>query len=186
MGIGMTERQGGSDLRANTTCAEQDGRSDWGEHHRIIGHNSIRVPRLKDKPGNRSNALSEVEIEAAEGYHEAPLNSIWESAGNEMDLNVLRALGCAPAVREALAAEHRLAVSPNASRCRCRLRCYCDMPPAKWPRPSVPRARPATGGSVCAPHLSFRAQPSCSTEYWSCKSSCILSEAGVNGFSITP
>jgi putative acyl-CoA dehydrogenase len=38
MGMGMTEKQGGSDVRANTTRAEPDGRDAWGERYRITGH----------------------------------------------------------------------------------------------------------------------------------------------------
>jgi len=38
MGMGMTEKQGGSDVRANTTRAEVDGRDGWGERWRITGH----------------------------------------------------------------------------------------------------------------------------------------------------
>jgi putative acyl-CoA dehydrogenase len=38
MGMGMTEKQGGSDVRANTTRAEPDGRDAWGERYRLIGH----------------------------------------------------------------------------------------------------------------------------------------------------
>ena len=96
LGMGMTEKQGGSDVRANTTRAEPDG-----EAYRITGHkwffsapmcdaflvlaqakggltcflmprflpdggvNSLRLRRLKDKLGNRSNASSEVEFESA-------------------------------------------------------------------------------------------------------------------------
>jgi putative acyl-CoA dehydrogenase len=97
VGMGMTEKQGGSDVRANTTAAEDAGDGSW----RITGHkwffsapmcdaflvlaqsprglscffmprflqdgsrNAIRIRRLKDKLGNRSNASSEVEFEAA-------------------------------------------------------------------------------------------------------------------------
>jgi putative acyl-CoA dehydrogenase len=108
LGMGMTEKQGGSDVRANTTFAEPDGRGEWGERYRVTGHkwffsapqcdahlvlaqtdrqspaglscffmprwraddsrNAIVVQRLKDKLGNRSNASSEVEFEAAEAY----------------------------------------------------------------------------------------------------------------------
>jgi putative acyl-CoA dehydrogenase len=93
----MTEKQGGSDVRANTTRAEPRG----GLEYAITGHkwflsapmcdawlvlaqapgglscffmprllpggerNAIRIQRLKDKLGNRSNASSEVEFEAA-------------------------------------------------------------------------------------------------------------------------
>ncbi|WP_024303792.1 isovaleryl-CoA dehydrogenase [Pseudogulbenkiania sp. MAI-1] len=99
IGMGMTEKQGGSDVRANTTRAEptSDG------SYRLTGHkwffsapqsdahlvlaqapgglscffmprwlpdgqrNAIRLQRLKDKLGNRSNASAEVEFEAAYG-----------------------------------------------------------------------------------------------------------------------
>jgi putative acyl-CoA dehydrogenase len=38
MGMGMTEKQGGSDVRANTTQAAADGSDDWGQRYRITGH----------------------------------------------------------------------------------------------------------------------------------------------------
>ena len=38
MGMGMTEKQGGSDVRANTTRAEPDGEDAWGQRFRITGH----------------------------------------------------------------------------------------------------------------------------------------------------
>ena len=38
MGMGMTEKQGGSDVRSNTTRAEPDGRDAWGERYRLTGH----------------------------------------------------------------------------------------------------------------------------------------------------
>ncbi len=38
MGMGMTEKQGGSDVRANTTQAVADGRDAWGERYRVTGH----------------------------------------------------------------------------------------------------------------------------------------------------
>jgi putative acyl-CoA dehydrogenase len=100
LGMGMTEKQGGSDVRANTTSAVAvDGGAD-GEY-RLTGHkwftsapmcdaflvlaqapggltcfllprflpdgtvNAIRLQRLKDKLGNRSNASSEIELEQA-------------------------------------------------------------------------------------------------------------------------
>jgi putative acyl-CoA dehydrogenase len=102
-GMGMTERQGGTDVRANTTSAEPiDGRGP-GKAYSITGHkwflsapmsdaflvlaqakgglscfllprlrpdgtlNGLRLLRLKDKLGNRSNASSEVEFDRAEG-----------------------------------------------------------------------------------------------------------------------
>jgi putative acyl-CoA dehydrogenase len=105
VGMGMTEKQGGSDVRANTTRAEHVGTSVYGEEYRLTGHkwffsapqcdahlvlaqadpgspaglscfllprwlpdgtrNAVRVQRLKDKVGNRSNASSEVEFDRA-------------------------------------------------------------------------------------------------------------------------
>jgi putative acyl-CoA dehydrogenase len=38
MGMGMTEKQGGSDVRANTTRAVADGGDAWGPRYRITGH----------------------------------------------------------------------------------------------------------------------------------------------------
>jgi putative acyl-CoA dehydrogenase len=97
VGMGMTENQGGSDLRTNTTRAEPAGDGSY----RLYGHkwfmsapmcdaflvlaqsakglscflmprwtpeegrNAIRILRLKDKLGNRSNASSEVEFHGA-------------------------------------------------------------------------------------------------------------------------
>ncbi|MCD6072242.1 MAG: alkylation response protein, partial [Microvirga sp.] len=97
LGMGMTEKQGGTDVRANTTQAV----SKAGDEYALTGHkwfmsapmcdaflmlaqapggltcflvprfrpdgslNALRLQRLKDKLGNRSNASSEVE------FHEA-------------------------------------------------------------------------------------------------------------------
>lgn len=38
MGMGMTEKQGGSDVRANTTQATADGSDAWGPRFRLTGH----------------------------------------------------------------------------------------------------------------------------------------------------
>lgn len=102
-GMGMTEKQGGSDVRANVTRAVSapDGPVEGGETYRLTGHkwffsapmsdvflvlattpagvtcflvprvlddgtrNGLRLKRLKDKLGNRSNASSEVELDEA-------------------------------------------------------------------------------------------------------------------------
>ncbi len=100
-GMAMTEKQGGSDVRANTTRARALGRGGPGEEYEITGHkwfcsapmsdaflvlahterglscfllprwrpdgtrNRFHLQRLKDKLGNRSNASSEVEFDAA-------------------------------------------------------------------------------------------------------------------------
>jgi putative acyl-CoA dehydrogenase len=100
-GMAMTERQGGSDVRANTTVAHPIGRRGPGAEYVITGHkwfcsapmcdaflvlaqaegglscfllprwtpdgnrNALRINRLKDKLGNRSNASAEVEFDGA-------------------------------------------------------------------------------------------------------------------------
>ena len=38
MGMGMTEKQGGSDVRANTTLAVADGSDGWGRRFQLTGH----------------------------------------------------------------------------------------------------------------------------------------------------
>ncbi len=105
LGMGMTEKQGGSDLRANTTLATAVGGGGRGGEYLLRGHkwffsapmsdahlvvarpgekaapacffvprwrpdgsrNAVRLQRLKNKLGNRSNASSEVEFEDAWG-----------------------------------------------------------------------------------------------------------------------
>ncbi|MBB1199123.1 isovaleryl-CoA dehydrogenase [Enterobacteriaceae bacterium 89] len=100
IGMGMTEKQGGSDVLSNTTRADKNGDGSYS----LIGHkwffsvpqsdahlvlaqakgglscflvprflpdgqrNSVRLERLKDKLGNRSNASSEVEFMEAAGW----------------------------------------------------------------------------------------------------------------------
>lgn len=103
IGMGLTEKQGGSDLRAITTQAVAQGAQGRGQVYRLTGHkwflsvphadahlvlantdagpgcffvprwipdgprNEVRIRRLKDKLGNRSNASGEVEFEQAWG-----------------------------------------------------------------------------------------------------------------------
>ncbi|MGD9806315.1 MAG: isovaleryl-CoA dehydrogenase [Hyphomicrobiaceae bacterium] len=103
IGMGMTEKQGGTDIRANTTRAEPAGHPATGEHI-LTGHkwflsapmsdaflvlaqapaglscflaprflpngslNGLRLQRLKDKLGNRSNASAEVEFDQAHAW----------------------------------------------------------------------------------------------------------------------
>lgn len=98
LGMAMTEKQGGSDIRANTTTATPEG-----DTYRLIGHkwfcsapmsdgfltlaqapegltcflvprwlddarNGIQIQRLKDKLGNRANASAEIEYNGAIAY----------------------------------------------------------------------------------------------------------------------
>jgi putative acyl-CoA dehydrogenase len=97
--MAMTERQGGSDVRANETRAEPDGDVYLLTGHkwfcsapmsdaflvlaqapggltcfllpRILDdgtHNALRIDRLKDKLGNRSNASAEIRLEQASAH----------------------------------------------------------------------------------------------------------------------
>ncbi|HEX4110791.1 MAG TPA: acyl-CoA dehydrogenase family protein [Solirubrobacteraceae bacterium] len=100
-GMAMTEKQGGSDVRANTTVARPVNGGGAGGEYLLTGHkwfcsapmsdvflvlaqapqglscflmprvlpdgshNAMRLQRLKDKLGNRSNASSEIELQDA-------------------------------------------------------------------------------------------------------------------------
>jgi putative acyl-CoA dehydrogenase len=48
MGMGMTEKQGGSDVRANTTQALRDGDDAWGERYRLVGHKWFMSAPMSD------------------------------------------------------------------------------------------------------------------------------------------
>ncbi len=48
MGMGMTEKQGGSDVRANTTQAVPDGSDTWGERYRLVGHKWFMSAPMSD------------------------------------------------------------------------------------------------------------------------------------------
>jgi len=48
MGMGMTEKQGGSDVRANTTQARRDGEDAWGERYRLVGHKWFMSAPMSD------------------------------------------------------------------------------------------------------------------------------------------
>jgi putative acyl-CoA dehydrogenase len=103
-GMGMTEKQGGTDVRANTTIARPVNGGGPGAEYELTGHkwfmsapmcdaflvlaqadgglscflfprwtpdgerNRFRLQRLKDKLGNRSNASSEIEFDAASAW----------------------------------------------------------------------------------------------------------------------
>ena len=48
MGMGMTEKQGGSDVRANTTQAVPDGSDQWGDRYRLVGHKWFMSAPMSD------------------------------------------------------------------------------------------------------------------------------------------
>jgi putative acyl-CoA dehydrogenase len=132
LGMGMTEKQGGSDVRANTTRAEYVGESEWGSEFRITGHkwffsapmcdaflilaqtdpdssagltcfflprhtpegklNEIRIQRLKDKLGDRSNAGSEVEFWGARAWR---VGEIGRGVPTILEMGTYTRLDCA-------------------------------------------------------------------------------------------
>lgn len=136
IGMGMTEKQGGSDVRSNTTQALPAANGEY----KLVGHkwffsapmcdaflvlaqapgglscfflprftsdgalNTIRIQRLKDKCGNRSNASSEVE------FHDARATLLGEEGRGVqtiLEMGVYTrldcALGTAGLMRQALA-----------------------------------------------------------------------------------
>ena len=149
IGMGMTERQGGTDVRANTTRAVPAGAGGPGRDYMLTGHkwfmsapmsdaflvlaqaakglscflmprflpdgtvNAIRLVRLKDKLGNRSNASAEVEFH---GAHAWLIGEEGRGVASILEMVIYTRLDCAVAsaglMRLALAcaihhAEHR-------------------------------------------------------------------------------
>ena len=140
VGMGMTERQGGSDVRANTTSAIRVEGTGSGSVYAITGHkwflsapmsdaflvlanaeaglscffvprvmkdgspNTIRIERLKDKLGNRSNASAEAVFENALGIL---VGEEGRGIANIIDMVTLTRLDCAVSsaglMRQALA-----------------------------------------------------------------------------------
>jgi putative acyl-CoA dehydrogenase len=148
-GMGMTEKQGGTDVRANTTRAEPVTGGGLAGEYVLTGHkwflsapmsdaflvlaqapggltclllprflpdgsvNAIRLLRLKDKLGNRSNASCEIELERA---HAWAIGEEGRGVATIIDMVTHTRLDCAVAsaglMRHALAnaihhAEHR-------------------------------------------------------------------------------
>src|SRR5262245_39303957 len=149
LGMGMTEKQGGTDVRANTTRAESIGGGGPGGAYLITGHkwfmsapmsdaflvlaqapgglscfllprvlpdgriNALRLQRLKDKLGNRSNASSEVEFQAAHGWL---IGEEGRGVANIMEMVTLTRLDCAVASAGLM----RLALANAIHHCRHR------------------------------------------------------------------
>jgi putative acyl-CoA dehydrogenase len=142
-GMGMTEKQGGSDVRANSTVARPVNGGGPGAEYELSGHkwfmsapqcdaflvlaqaqggiscflfprwtpdgerNRFRLQRLKDKLGNRSNASSEVEFDAASawlvGEEGAGVRTIIEMVNHtRLDCTIGGAAGMRAGVAQAL------------------------------------------------------------------------------------
>jgi putative acyl-CoA dehydrogenase len=149
LGMGMTEKQGGTDVRANTTRAEPVRGGGPGAEYLITGHkwfmsapmsdaflvlaqapaglscfllprvlpdgrsNALRFQRLKDKLGNRSNASSEVEFQAA---HAWLIGEEGRGIASIMEMVTLTRLDCAVASAGLM----RLALANAIHHCRHR------------------------------------------------------------------
>jgi putative acyl-CoA dehydrogenase len=149
IGMGMTEKQGGTDVRANTTRAEPVAAGGPGGEYLITGHkwfmsapmcdaflvlaqapaglsclllprvlpdgsiNALRFQRLKDKLGNRSNASSEVEFQAAHGWM---IGEEGRGVASIMEMVTLTRLDCAVASAGLM----RLALANAVHHCRHR------------------------------------------------------------------
>jgi putative acyl-CoA dehydrogenase len=149
LGMGMTEKQGGTDVRANTTRAEPVGQPGPAAEYLITGHkwfmsapmsdaflvlaqapgglssfllprvlpdgrrNALRFQRLKDKLGNRSNASSEVEFQAAHGWL---IGEEGRGVASIMEMVTLTRLDCAVASAGLM----RLALANAIHHCRHR------------------------------------------------------------------
>ena len=173
VGMGMTERQGGSDVRANATAAERCGDGSY----RLAGHkwffsapmcdghlvlaqaqgglscfllprllpdgtkNAVRIQRLKDKLGNRSNASSEVEFDGAtawllgeegrgvvQGLRHRPSPRVWtEALRAATDANTCSPISCSkprrrPRLRCVSRADSKHMLHPPMARSRASLR----------------------------------------------------------------
>lgn len=149
IGMGMTEKQGGTDVRANTTQARAAGAGGPGGEYILVGHkwflsapmcdaflmlaqapgglscffvprflpdgarNPLRLQRLKEKLGNRSNASSEVEIQGAHGWL---IGEEGRGVPAIIEMVTLTRLDCAVA----LAGQMRLALAQALFHCRHR------------------------------------------------------------------
>ena len=149
VGMGMTEKQGGTDVRANTTRAQPVAGGGSGAEYLITGHkwfmsapmcdaflvlaqapaglscfllprvlpdgriNALRFQRLKDKLGNRSNASSEVEFQAAHGWM---IGEEGRGVPSIMEMVTLTRLDCAVASAGLM----RLALANAVHHCRHR------------------------------------------------------------------
>jgi putative acyl-CoA dehydrogenase len=149
LGMGMTEKQGGTDVRANTTMARPAAAAGPGQAYILVGHkwflsapmcdaflmlaqaegglscffvprflpdgavNPLRLQRLKEKLGNRSNASSEVELQGAHGWL---IGEEGRGVANIIEMVTLTRLDCAVAS----AGQMRLALALAVHHCRHR------------------------------------------------------------------
>lgn len=213
IGMGMTERQGGTDVRANTTAARPAGRRGTGAEYIIAGHkwfmsapmcdaflmlaqaegglscflvprflpdggvNALRLQRLKDKLGNRSNASSEVELDDARGFL---LGEEGRGVATIIEMVTLTRLDCAVAS----AGQMRLALVGALHHCRHRRvfgRALAEQPLMRTVLADMAidveaatalafrLARSFDRGAECETEAAWRRLMTPVTKYWVCK-----------------
>lgn len=149
LGMGLTEKQGGSDVRTNATTAQPAQIAGPGQEYILVGHkwflsapmcdaflilaqaprglscffvprflpdgsvNPLRLQRLKNKLGNRSNASSEVELHGAHGWL---IGEEGRGVANIIEMVTMTRLDCAVAS----AGQMRLALAMAIHHCRHR------------------------------------------------------------------
>jgi putative acyl-CoA dehydrogenase len=227
-GMAMTEKQGGSDVRANTTRARALGP---GGEYELTGHkwfcsapmcdaflvlaqapggltcfllprftpggerNRFHLQRLKDKLGNRSNASSEVELDAAWARRVGPegrgVPTILEMV-NHTRLDCV--LGSAALMRQAVAlaihhARHRRAFGRRLAEQPLMVNVLADLAieseAATATAMRLARAYDASGAGAGDP--AFRRLATAVLKYWVCKrATAVAAEAleclGGNGY----
>lgn len=150
IGMGLTEKQGGTDVRANTSSATPVRHGGPGQEYVLVGHkwflsapmcdaflmlaqasgglscflvprflpngsiNPLRLQRLKNKLGNRSNASSEVELHGARGWL---IGEEGRGIANIIEMVNMTRLDCAVAS----AGQMRLALTVAIHHCRHRM-----------------------------------------------------------------
>ena len=86
MGMAMTEKQGGSDVRANTTRAVPADQSEWGQGWHLTGHKWFCSAPMSDafltlpKPARGSLAFSYPDFDRtahATTFHPTPQGQTW-------------------------------------------------------------------------------------------------------------
>ena len=212
VGMAMTEKQGGSDLRANLTTALPEASGGPGAAYRLTGHkwfmsapmcdaflvlaqapgglscflmprwtadgemNAIRIQRLKDKLGNKSNASSEVEFDGAWarliGEEGRGIPNIIEM-GNYTRLDC--AIGSAGLMRQAVAqaihhARHRSAFQKKLVDQKLMLRVLADLAlEAEAAMVLALRLARAYDRQDDAGETAFRRLVTPAAKYWICK-----------------
>ena len=209
-GMSMTEKQGGSDVRANTTRAVPAGDGSYmitghkwftsapmGDVFMVLAQapaglscfllprvlpdgsrNAMRLQRLKDKLGNRSNASAEIEYDGAiawlVGEEGRGIQTIIEMVNmTRLDCVLAAATGMrAGLVQAAHHAAHRTAFGKRLTDQPLMASVLADLAvESEATAIAAFRLAGATGRAVCgdAQEAAFRRLALAATKYWACK-----------------